>query len=319
MVFCAPLSGMIGNVIGLRWVLVFGTLGYVPYSAALYCNSKFGTQWFLLFGAATCGLSAAALWTAEAAIGVGYPEPAKRGVYSKHASLFTSQGRLLNMVTVAIWLALSKLGQIIGSSIQLALNAQIDQKGSISLDTYLVLVGLQCLGLPLSLLLSPPEKLIREDGTKPTFSARKKTFLGEVKAFWKIATRKHIALLIPIFITVQWGQTYEGNFLAKYFTVRARALSALIISFVGVIVNLLAGWLLDRKRVRRSLRSKISWIALATIFTAAWIWNLIIAVDYSRTLPSLDYTSPGFGAGAGAYIFYRLVIIPNKHLTDFDG
>jgi hypothetical protein len=214
-------------------------------------------------------------------------------------------------------LALGKLGQIIGSSIQLALNDQMDQKGSISLDTYLVLVGLQCLGLPLSLLLSPPEKLIREDGTKPTFTARKKTFLGEAKAFWKIATRKQIALLVPIFITVQWGQTYEGNFLAKYFTVRARALSALIIAFVGVIVNLLVGWLLDRKNVRRSLRSKISWITLATIFVIAWIWNLIIAVDYSHTLPTLDYTSPGFGAGAGAYIFYRLAMISNKHLLNF--
>jgi hypothetical protein len=57
MVFCAPICGIIGNMIGLKWVLVFGTLGYVPYSAALYCNSVFGTQWFLLFGAATCGFS----------------------------------------------------------------------------------------------------------------------------------------------------------------------------------------------------------------------------------------------------------------------
>jgi MFS family permease len=90
MVFCAPLSGIIGNLIGLKWVLVFGTLGFVPYSAALYCNSKFGTEWFLIFGAATCGFSAAALWTAEAAIGVGYPEPAKRGTYSMYPAPSTA-------------------------------------------------------------------------------------------------------------------------------------------------------------------------------------------------------------------------------------
>jgi hypothetical protein len=38
----------------------------VPYSAALYCNNVFGTRWFVLFGAATCGLSAGLFWGIEA-------------------------------------------------------------------------------------------------------------------------------------------------------------------------------------------------------------------------------------------------------------
>jgi MFS family permease len=57
MVFCAPIAGIIGNIVGMRRVLIFGTLGYAPYSLALYFNSVYGTQWFLLFGATTCGLS----------------------------------------------------------------------------------------------------------------------------------------------------------------------------------------------------------------------------------------------------------------------
>lgn len=57
MVFFSPISAIVGNRFNLKWVLVFGTLGYVPYSAALYCNSVFGTQWFLLFGSVTCGFS----------------------------------------------------------------------------------------------------------------------------------------------------------------------------------------------------------------------------------------------------------------------
>lgn len=57
MVFFSPISAIVGNRFNLKWVLVFGTLGYAPYSAALYCNSVYGTQWLLLFGAATCGFS----------------------------------------------------------------------------------------------------------------------------------------------------------------------------------------------------------------------------------------------------------------------
>lgn len=90
MVFFAPCCGVIGNIVGMKWVLVAGTLGFLPYSAGLYCIGKYGSgngyDWILLFGAATCGLSASALWTAEAAIGVGYPEKKNRGLYSKTLS-----------------------------------------------------------------------------------------------------------------------------------------------------------------------------------------------------------------------------------------
>lgn len=191
MVVCAPVFGVIGNRIGMKWVLVFGTLGYAPYSAALYCNSVYGTQWFMIFGAATCGLSAAALWTAEAAIAVGYPEVSKRGLY------------------VAVWLAVNKLGSIIAGAIKLALNADGSQKGSISPKTYLVLIALQCCGPFLALLIAPPNKLIRSDGTKPSYSGSNRTWRSELFALGKTFTRKEIILLLPVVISSQWGQTYN--------------------------------------------------------------------------------------------------------------
>jgi hypothetical protein len=68
MFFFSPIASIIGNMIGMKWVILFGTLGYVPYSTALYCNSKLGTQWFLLFGATTCGLSVGCRWIPSACI-----------------------------------------------------------------------------------------------------------------------------------------------------------------------------------------------------------------------------------------------------------
>lgn len=57
MIIASPLFAIACNRWNLKWVLVVGTLGYVPYFAALYCNSAFGTEWFLLFGSVTCGIS----------------------------------------------------------------------------------------------------------------------------------------------------------------------------------------------------------------------------------------------------------------------
>lgn len=289
MVVFAPICGVIGNMIGMRWVLFFGTLGYAPYSAALYCNSVYGTQWLMIFGAATCGLSASALWTSEAAIAVGYPEPARRGFY------------------IAIWLTINKLGSVIAGAIQLALNANGTAKGSISPKTYLVLVALQCLGPVFALLISPPDKLIRSDGSKPTLGNPNRTWKSEAIALGKTFKCKELLLLLPIFISSQWGQTYNGNFLAAYFTVRARALMAFVVAIMGMLLNMTVGGVLDLQRYRRSLKAKWGWLLIGSLFTAMWIWNILLQIDYDNHPVTLDWNSAGFHTGAASYVFFRIV------------
>jgi hypothetical protein len=41
-----------------------------------------------------------------------------------------------------------------------------NKRGKVGYSTYLILIALQCLGLPLALLISPSEKVIHGDGTK---------------------------------------------------------------------------------------------------------------------------------------------------------
>jgi hypothetical protein len=72
---------MIINRFGYKWSLVFGTVGYVIYSAALYTNNRYGTVWFVYFGSAACGISAGLFWATEGAIMLSYPEPEMRGRY----------------------------------------------------------------------------------------------------------------------------------------------------------------------------------------------------------------------------------------------
>ncbi|KAF4782446.1 hypothetical protein HER10_EVM0012422 [Colletotrichum scovillei] len=289
MIALSPLASMVGNLVGMKWIVVIGTLGYVPYSAALYCNSIWGTQWFLIFGAVTCGISASALWPGEAAIAVGYPEVARRGV------------------CISIWMALGKLGSIIATAIQLAINKDSNTTGAISPSTYLVLVAIQCLGLPLSLLLAPPDKLIRKDGKRPIFANSQRTFKTQFRGFLAQFKRREVLLLIPAFITAQWGVTYQGNYMAAYFTVRARTLAGFIIAVVGAILNVFAGWWLDSKHLKRTTQARWSWYFLLALFTLVWIWNLVVQERWARKSPGeIDWVSESFGEGVAIFILYRI-------------
>jgi len=92
MVFGCSIFSILANKIGLKWVLVIGTLGYAPYSAALYTNNRYGVEWFVLLGGATCGIGASALWASEGAIALGYGDVKDRGKFSKwHDLIVKSQ------------------------------------------------------------------------------------------------------------------------------------------------------------------------------------------------------------------------------------
>lgn len=51
-------GSIVASRFGLKSTLVFGTTGYVLYSAALYANNRYGTVWFIYFGSAACSITA---------------------------------------------------------------------------------------------------------------------------------------------------------------------------------------------------------------------------------------------------------------------
>lgn len=50
------------NIIGFRWTLSVGALGYPLYAAGLYVNNRFGDTWLVYVGAVSCGISAGFFW-----------------------------------------------------------------------------------------------------------------------------------------------------------------------------------------------------------------------------------------------------------------
>ncbi|KAL4863916.1 hypothetical protein BDV12DRAFT_201632 [Aspergillus spectabilis] len=283
------LAGGVTNKITPKWTLFLGAAFYTPYAAGLYCNNRYGNEWFLLLGAALCGIGASLLWASEAAIAVGFPEEEKRGRY------------------VGIWMGIRQMGPLVGGAISLALNVNTDHVGKVTYTTYLGLVAISSLGAPFALLLSQPQDVVRSNGTKIPYM--KKTSLAiESRAIWKQLKNKYMLLLIPVFLAGQFGTTYQGNYLTSYFTVRSRALASFLTAVVGASANLVTGTILDLKYFSREARSKSVYIVVLIFVTAAWTWNAIVETKLSRMdePPAFDLgDGPFFNSAFTVYMFFK--------------
>ncbi|KAL4922139.1 hypothetical protein BDW62DRAFT_217948 [Aspergillus aurantiobrunneus] len=265
--FGCPLFSILANRYGLRRVLILGTLGYAPYSASLYVNNRYGTERSVLFGGVTCGIAASALWSSEGAIALGYG--------------------------AGIWLGLSELGQLIGSSIQLSLNVQDGERGKVGYSTYLVLIALQCLGLPLAFLISHPSK--------------EKAVLGEFHKLWVQVKKKHILLLIPILVGFNWNGTYQGIYLTNYFSVRARTLGSLTSGIAATAANMFWGWVFDTKYFSRPTLARVTWLTFASVMVSLFGWQFANEKLYKDTQPTIDWAQPDFGRGFAVNVLFRLM------------
>jgi hypothetical protein len=277
------------NIIGFRWTLAIGSLGYPLYAAGLYVNNRWGVIWFVYFGAVACGISAGFFWSVEGAIATGYPEQHKRGRY------------------IATWFTFRNFGNIIGGAISLALNHSTNVVGKVGYSTYLGFIAIQCLGFFFGLLLSNPENVQRDDGTRIQ-APRHIAWRTEGKEMWRLLTSKSILLLIPLFWYFGWIQAYPGTYLATYFTVRSRALASFLSAVLTTLATWLAGSLVDLPWAKsRQTRAISTYAFIAAINSATWIWAVFIQNEYRHTLPVLDWGNQStFGRGFGLYMFERI-------------
>lgn len=103
MVFGCFIFSLLSNRFGVKKILIIGTLGYAPYSAALYVNNRYGVEWFVLFGGATCGIAASALWASEGAIALGYGGVKDRGKFSMWLPPWHNMRLSLTVLSACSW------------------------------------------------------------------------------------------------------------------------------------------------------------------------------------------------------------------------
>lgn len=176
MVVSCFFSSILVRLIGIKGALIFGTLGYVPYAAGLYTNNRYGNSWFVLFGAALCGISAGVFWAAEAAIALSYPEP-------------YYQGRFLGF-----WLGFRVGGNILGGAIDLGLNAKKNGAGKVSYNVYLAFIALQALAPFAGLLLNKLPDVQISDGVPVRRTYYFHTRFRSVEKLFCLAPKNNLTL-----------------------------------------------------------------------------------------------------------------------------
>ncbi|CAO2652946.1 Nn.00g023570.m01.CDS01 [Neocucurbitaria sp. VM-36] len=277
------------NVIGFKYTLAIGSLGYPLYAAGLYVNNRFGDKWFVYLGAVLCGISAGFFWSVEGAIATGYPESHKRGRY------------------IATWFTFRNFGNIIGGAVSLGINHKINHKGKVGYQTYWGFIAIQGLGFFFGLLLSNPEKVVRDDGTRIQ-APRGINWRVEGREMWRLLRSKSILLLVPLFWYFGWIQAYPGTYLATYFTVRSRALGSFMSAVVGTLATWLGGSLVDLPwHNSRQVRAVSTFALIAALNSTTWVWAVYIQNEYRHTKPVLDWgDQKSFGRGFGVYLFERI-------------
>lgn len=285
MVVSCFLSGVIVRHIGIKWALIFGTLGYAPYAAGLYSNNRFGTEWFVLFGAALCGISAGVFWMAEAAIALSYPEP-------------YNQGRFLGF-----WLSFRVGGQVLGGAINLGLNASNNEAGKVSYNVYLVFIALQALAPFAGLLLNEPSKVQRTDGVPVNLNITNNNW-SELKAITKLFFGKDFLLIVPLIAQGVYTEAVMFTFQSLWFSVRSRALGSFLSGIVAIISGNLLGAFLDRKQITLKTRARSAFFTILGLQGAWWIWATILVTDFHKSKPTFDWADAGFGKGFAIFLFW---------------
>ena len=152
-------------------------MGYAPFAAGLYTNNRFGNEWFVLVGAALCGISAGIFWAAEAAIAIAYPEPWNKGK------------------ALGYWLTYRLGGQILGGAINLGLNADRNEAGKVSYTVFVVFIALQASGPLVGFLLNKPDQVQRKDGKKVELKIER-SIGDELKQVTKLFFTKNYLLIV---------------------------------------------------------------------------------------------------------------------------
>ncbi|KAJ3787348.1 major facilitator superfamily domain-containing protein [Lentinula aff. detonsa] len=293
MAFFCLIGGIIVGKIGVKAALLISSTGDIIYAGSLYLNSKNGTQWFLMFGSIISGCTDGLMYTVEGPVITSYPEPHRRG-------------RML-----ALWVFMRNAAPVIGGAIIFGLNSSLDSSGGVSLETYLVIIGIMCAGPFIATLLSHPENVQRKDGVK--IRMRMAGWRQTFNEWYQVVCSANILLLCPLFFTSWFYGSYIGTLQTQYMNVRTRALCAFTIPWGDIAGGFLIGYFLDNQRMSIKQRARWSWIGLMILNLALWTWTAIVTKQLEDEQPVIDWTSGGlFGKTFILFVLFDLATMATQ-------
>lgn len=294
-------AGTVNNKFGPRLTLLVGSLGYGLYIGSyLSMNIHPNAGAFVIAAGAILGLCAGLLWTAQGCLMMAYPTEAEKGVF------------------IAMFWAIFNLGAVVGASVALGQNFH-STTNSVGNGTYIAFLILTLIGVVIPMLMVPPEKMIRTDGTRVT-TPRNPTWKAEIYGLYlTLRTDPMIVLLFPMFLASNWFYTWQFNeFNGAIFNIRARSLNNLVYYLAQIVGSGLMGLLLDRDKLSRRFRAFMGWGILFVMVFIVHIWGYFYQKNYNREtytdgtpgstgIPRIDIYDKEYVGKVWFYIFCGLL------------
>ncbi|XP_066345064.1 UNC93-like protein 1 [Miscanthus floridulus] len=266
---CFAVFGVLGgaahNLLGPRATLMLGALTYPLYAGSfLYYNHHRHSQVFPVTAGALLGAGAGFLWAAQGAVMTSYPPPNRRGTY------------------ISLFWCLFNLGGVLGGLLPFSLNYNSgDKPKNVSDSTYIAFMAFMLVGAALTVLVLPPTRIVRDDGTKATrvtFSSPATEGAEILKLFanWKMLLVLPAAWASNFFYTYQFNNVNGG-----LFTLRTKGLNNVFYWGAQMIGSAGIGYFLDFGFASRRKRGLFGVVAVAVVGTAIWGGGLANQLKYT--------------------------------------
>ncbi|KAK4689638.1 hypothetical protein P7C73_g465, partial [Tremellales sp. Uapishka_1] len=266
-------GGPLINKIGIRWSCIVAALWFPITGASYYVNSKYGTQWFVIFCGAIGGIFSGFLYVAESTAMLSYPRPNERGKF------------------IGIWVSMRNSGQVLGGAISLGVNVKTAGTGAVAITTYCIFIALECLGMPCAFLLSPSSRVRRPDGVPVPLSPPQSWKEETLDLLRHIKHKRTILMAIPAFYSFFYGGVYT-TYLSLHFSVRARALSSFITPVGSILLCMGYGYVIDNKLMSQRKRAWMGFAFWAIPQLAVFVWTAILYKQFqTNNLVGIDYST----------------------------
>ncbi|TVU06850.1 hypothetical protein EJB05_46886, partial [Eragrostis curvula] len=240
-------------------------LTYPLYAASfLYYNHR-QSQAFPVAAGAILGAGAGLLWAAQGAIMTSYPPPNRRGTY------------------ISLFWCLFNLGGVLGGLLPFGLNYRRgNDAGSVNDGTYIAFTAFMLVGAALSLLVLPPSRIVRDDGTRVTRVLYSSPATEGVEIVALFANWRML-LLLPATLATSFFSTYQfNNVNGVLFTLRTKGLNNVFFWAAQMLGSAAIGYFLDFGFASRRKRGLVGVFIVAVLGTAIWAGGLANQVTYTR-------------------------------------
>lgn len=281
------LGGGIYNILGPLVTLISACSTYVLYAGSFLYYNHHKHQAFAIAAGAILGIGAGLLWAAEGAIMTSYPPPNRKGTY------------------ISIFWSIFNMGGVIGGLIPFILNYNRNEAVSVNDGTYIGFMCFMSAGALLSLVILPPSRVIRDDGTRCT-NIKYSNVSTEITQVLKLFSNWKMLMIFPASWASNFFYSYQfNNVNGLQFNLRTRGLNNVFYWGAQMLGSVGIGYIFDFSFPSRRKRGIAGIGVVALLGSVIWAGGLANQLTYSHDKPpsKLDFKNSGSDF-AGPFVLY---------------